>query len=84
MTFVRISGEPFAHQFCAVDIFLNYHPPSSNITRCQVPSRVGACFHDSADDIDFHQMLLSQLKRVIFNDIILSCKIVASDWLTDI
>ena len=36
---VRIYGEPYAHKFCAVDIFLEYHPSSSNITHCQVPSR---------------------------------------------
>ena len=36
--------------------FLEYHPSSSNITRCQVPSRVRAYFHDSAGDIDFYHM----------------------------
>ena len=37
-------------------IFLEYHPLSSNITHCQVPSRVTAWFHDSVGDIDFYQM----------------------------
>ena len=54
----KIYGEPYAHKFYAVDIFLEYHPSSSNITRCQVPSRVRAWFHDSAGDIDFYQMSL--------------------------
>ena len=36
--------------------FLEYHLSSSNITRCQVPSRVRAYFHDSAGDIDFYHM----------------------------
>ena len=48
---VRIYGEPYAHRFYAVDISLEYHRSSSNITRCQVPSRVRAWFHDSAGDI---------------------------------
>ena len=29
---VRIYGEPYAHKFCAVDIFLEYQLLSSNIT----------------------------------------------------
>ena len=41
--------------------FFSYHPSSSNITRRQVPSRVRAWFYDSAGDIDFYQMSLSQL-----------------------
>ena len=41
---VRIYGEQYAHIFCAFDIFLEYHPSSSNITR----RRTG--------DIDFYQM----------------------------
>ena len=40
---VRIYGEPYSHKFCAVDIFFKNHPSSSNITRCQVPSREKAC-----------------------------------------
>ena len=39
---------------------LDHHPSTSNVTRCKVPSRVKAWFHDSADDIDFYQMSLSQ------------------------
>ena len=34
-------------------IFSKYHPLSSNITRCQVSSRVRTWFHDSAVDNDF-------------------------------
>ena len=71
---VRIYGKPYAHKFCAVDIFLEYHPSSSNITRCQVPSRVRAWFHDSSGDIDFYQMPLSQSESTnlyeTFNDIL--------------
>ena len=40
--------------------FLEYHLSSSNITRCQVPSRVRAWFHDSAGDIDFNQIAFIQ------------------------
>ena len=36
--------------------FLEYHPSSSNITHCQVPSRVGAWFHDSLGDIEFNPL----------------------------
>ena len=64
---VRIYGEPYAHKFSAVDIFLEYHPSSSNITRCQVPSRVRAWFHDSAGDIDFYPMSLTQ-SECYYND----------------
>ena len=68
MTPLRIYGEPYTHKFCAVDIFLEYHLSSSNITRCQVPSRVRAWFHDSAGDIDFYQMSLSQSESNILHE----------------
>ena len=68
MTPVRIYGEPYAHKFCAVNIFLEYHLSSNNITRCQVPSRVRAWFHDSAGDIDFYQMSLSQSESTILRE----------------
>ena len=68
---VRIYGEPYAHKFCAVDIFLEYHQSTSNITRCQVPSRVRAWFHDSAGDIDFYQMSLSQSESTILHESII-------------
>ena len=51
----------------AQSIFLGYHPSSSNVTRCQVPSRVRAWFHDSAGDIDFYQMSLSQSESTILH-----------------
>ena len=44
---VWIYGKPYAHKFFAVNIFLKYPPSSSNITCCQVPSRVRAWFHHS-------------------------------------
>ena len=34
MMLVRIYGEPNVHEFCAVDIILEYHPWTCNITRC--------------------------------------------------
>ena len=43
-----------------VDYFLEYHPSASNITRCQVLSRVRAWFHDSAGDINCYQISLSK------------------------
>ena len=51
--------------------FLEYHPSSRNITRCQVPSRVRAWFHDSAGDIDFYQMSLSQSESTILHESII-------------
>ena len=50
---VKIYGEPYAQELFAVDIFLEYHPSSSDITPCQVPSRVRTWFHDLAGDIGF-------------------------------
>ena len=67
---VRIYGEPCAHKFCTVVIILEYHPSSSNVTRCQVPSHVKAWFRDSAGDIDFYQM--SQSDLTILHKIIIS------------
>ena len=46
--------------------FWEYQPFSSNITRCQVPSRVRAWFNDSAGNIDFYQMFLSQSESTTF------------------
>ena len=55
----------------AQSIFLEYYPASSNITRCQVPSRVRAWFHDSAGGIDFYQMPLSQSELTIVHESII-------------
>ena len=51
--------------------FLEYHPSSSSITRCQVPSRVRMWFHDSMGDIDFNQMFLSQSESTILHECII-------------
>ena len=58
---------------CAQSIFFGivYHPSSSNITRCQVPSRVRAWFRDLAGDIDFYQMSLSQSESTILHESII-------------
>ena len=48
--------------------FLEYQPSLRNITRCQVPSRVRAWFHDSAGEIDFYQMSLSQSESTILHE----------------
>ena len=40
----------------------------AKITRCQVPSRIRAWFHDSVDDINFYQMTLSQSESTILNE----------------
>ena len=45
-----------------------FHPSLSNITRCQVPSRVRVWFHDSAGDIDFYPMSLSQSELTILHE----------------
>ena len=47
---------------------MEHHPSSSNITHCHVPSRVRAWFHDSAGDIDFYQVSLSQLESTILHE----------------
>ena len=47
------------------------HPPSSNITHCQVPLRVRAWFHASAGDTDFYQMSLSQSESTILHESII-------------
>ena len=72
LTPVKIYGEPYAHKLCAVNIFLENHPSSSNITSCQVPSRVRAWFDDSADIIDFYQMSLRQSESTILHESIIS------------
>ena len=52
------------------------------ITRCQVPSRVRAWFHDSAGDIDFYQMSLSQSESTILHEsIIFLFHMINSSWL---
>ena len=51
--------------------FLEYHLSSSNITHCQVPSRVRAWFCDSAGDIEFYQMSLSQSESTILHESII-------------
>ena len=53
----------------AQSIFFGISP--SNITRCQVPSRVRAWFHDSEGDIDFYQMSLSQSESTILHESII-------------
>ena len=58
--------------------FLEFHPSSSNITRCQVPSRVRAWFHDSAGDINFYQMSLSQSESTILHECISNIYIYAT------
>ena len=60
-----------------------YHPLPFSITCYR------AWIHDSVGDIDFYQKSLSQSEStilhesIIFDNIILSCKIVDSDWLID-
>ena len=44
--------------------FLEYHPSSSNITRCQVQLRVRVWFHDSEGDIIFFYQNVSQPIRI--------------------
>ena len=47
---------------------MEYYPSSSNITPCHVPSRVSAWFHNSAGDIDFYQVSLSQSESTILQE----------------
>ena len=51
--------------------YLEYHPMLSNIARCKVPSRVRTWFHDSAGDIDFDQISLSQSESTILHESII-------------
>ena len=66
-TLIRRQSE-YAHKFCAVDIFLK-------ITFCQAISPVvkfhhvlGRGFYDSAGDIEFYQMSLSQSESPILHE----------------
>ena len=70
---IRIYSEAYGHMLCTVDFifFFGYHPWSSIFTRCQVPSHIGAWFHDSAGDNDFYQMFLSQSESTFLNDSII-------------
>ena len=63
---VRIYGEPYAHKFCAVDIFWN-------ITRRQAISPVAKFYHvhDSAGDIDFYQVSPSQSESILLHESII-------------
>ena len=70
-TQVRIYGEPYAHKFCAVEILWN-------ITRRQAisPAANFITFYDSAGEIDFYQMSLSQSEStsiILLNTSILFC-----------
>ena len=55
----------------AQSIFFEYHLSSSNITRCHVPARVRAWFYESAGDIDFYQIYLSQSESAILHESII-------------
>ena len=59
------------HLFNRVVKNLGRPRPLSNITRCQVPSRVIAWFRDSAGDIDFYKISLSQSESFILHQSIL-------------
>ena len=58
----------------AVNFYIKYHPSSSDITRCQVPSPFRSWFHYSAGDIDFYQMSLSQSESTILHESIILYK----------
>ena len=76
---VWIYSEPYAYKFSAVDIFWN-------ITRRHAISPVpkfhhllGHVFCDSAGDIDFYQMSLSQLESTILHESIIYIYITSYD-----
>ena len=54
-TSVRIDGEPYAHKFCAVDIFWN-------ITRCQAISPVAKFRHVLGRGFIIQQVILIFIK----------------------
>ena len=60
MTSIRIYGEPFAHKFCAVDIFFN-------ITRRQVTSPVAMFHHVSARGLMIPRVILIFIKCLSAN-----------------
>ena len=62
---VRIYGEPYAHKFCVVDIFWNITRNHAISPPVKFTLRVRALCHDSAGDIDFDQMSLSQSEITI-------------------
>ena len=63
---VRMYGELYTHKICAVDFFF-YHPSSINFICCPSTSHAKVGFHDSAGDIDFYKMSLSQSESTIFH-----------------
>ena len=65
---LRIYGEQYAHQFCVVKTFLEYHPPGSFIPRCQIPSLTREWFYEWVGDIDFYKMFPSQSESTIFHE----------------
>ena len=69
-TLIRRQSESMVNH-TRIDIFLEYYTSSSNMTRCQVPSRVRAWFYDSAGDIDFYQMSLTQSDLAILHESII-------------
>ena len=67
------------HRLMVIDpYFLEYNPSSCNITRCQVPSRVRAWIHNSASDIDFYQISLSQSESTILHESIIYANVKAN------
>ena len=73
-SFIRRQSESMVNRTrinSAQSIFFLYHPSSSNINRCQVTSRDRTWFRDSASDIDFYQMSLSQSESTILHESII-------------
>ena len=55
----------------AQSILFGISSVACNITRCQLTSRVTAWFHESAVDIDFYQMSLSQSESTTLHESII-------------
>ena len=60
---IALTTRPFAQSK-----FLEYHASSSDTMRCHIPSRVTVWFNDSAGDIDFNQMFLSQSETTTLHE----------------
>ena len=65
---VRTYGEPYAHKFCAVDIFWKITCRQAISPVVKFHPVLGRGFYDSVGDIDFYQMALSQSESPILHE----------------
>ena len=71
---VRNYGEPYTQQFCAVDIFFEFTRRQAISFVAKFHHALKVWFHDSAGDIDFDQISLSQSESTILHESIILYK----------